>query len=107
MIPFNYNFETKEVKNFLEGIKYVCIPSKLLTIEFEKISKIKAINNKLFIVIPVSKLTDVTVFRYTVTNTGKQFVALRCKVSGVTQFPENFDNSQIIEDTLILKGLRW
>ena len=107
MIPFNYNFSTKEASNFVEKIKFVQVSWRALPELYSSVAKIQNINGKLFIVIPVEYLVDVTIVRYTITNTGREFIALRGKIKGVTPFAENFDNSELIENTLFLSGPRF
>lgn len=107
MIPFNYNFETKEVKNFLEDIKFIQLPWKKIPANFAEVAKLHVVNGAVAVVLPVSLLTEVTVFKFTVTNTAKVFVSIRAKVKGITCFAENFDNCQIHDEVLELCGPRF
>ena len=107
MIPFNYNFTTKEVTNFVDKIKFMYISWKAIPAEYKDVAEIAVVDNKLYMVIPIKYIVDVTVVKYTITNTGKEFVALRGKIQGITNFPENFDNSEIREGVLFLNGPRF
>ena len=107
MIPFNYNFSTKEASNFVEKIKFVQVSWRALPELYSSVVKIQSINGNLFMVIPVEYLVDVTIMKYTVTNTGREFIALRGKIKGITPSAENFDNSELIGNTLFLSGPRF
>ena len=84
MIPFNYNFSTKEVSNFVEKIKFVHVSWRNLPELYSSKVKIQSINGNLIMIIPVEYLVDVTIMKYTVTNTGREFIALRGKIKGIT-----------------------
>lgn len=107
MIPFSYDTTTKKVTNFLDNVKYICPTWKPINDTNIDKAVIKAVNGKMFIAIPIEVMTDVTVYKFTVTNKGYIFVALAAKIKGVTGHIENFDNCQLVDDVLFLSGPRF
>lgn len=107
MIPFNYDFKTKESKNLLENIKYIYIPWKNIPKEFVEDVTVDTSTQFIRLVLPTSFLSDVTIFKFTLTNKADIFVCMRAKIKGFTNFPENFDNCKVEGDVLVMCGPRF
>ena len=107
MIPFTYNFRTKESTSLLEGIEYISVPWAKLSEDFGEIAKLTSVNGKLTIVLPIAQVVDVTIFSFKQSLKGDIFIDMRAKILNITQFTESFTDCRLVGNVLIFCNPRF